>query len=1035
MPPRRVAGGSIKECPIVDQSSAFTELLFRWIDEPLLLAEDGVVIAANHRASELCARPSDAFYGLTLGAAIDLLYEHAEREPASIGSEAEVHIHRIKVEGRTCQLVAMSLQTLLTPEEELYRGLFKQAFEAYWITTSDGKILDFSDSYAALTGYSPAELRKMTIVDVDRENAGLKIAPRIRAVRLMGHDRIEIRQCERDSSRFTDLEVSLYILPRTGGHVLGCVRTIAKGRAPEKDQGSGDELERARQSLRLAEESLRLARSAQDRAGLLSRVCEQIVKIGGYAMAWVGVRDPDVPGTVRFEASAGENLEYLDGLRIDPENTLLASNAAGKRMAVCNDFGSAEIAPLRERAMRCGFASALSLPIRASNDDVEAILNIYARRPEAFEDEQLRVLSQVAGAVELGLELQRKRTLQKAVEKHARDWDENFRAAFESSVNGMLVYDLDGKILDANAELCNRLGYTRQELVGAHLTEIETSENVRLCAERLEAIRDEGFAAFETAHIARDGTIHPAAISCRTYSYDEGQIVLAICRDLEQPASVTERWLHLALEASQTGLFDWDLRTNKVAYSSEWKAQLGYKDEEIGNDFGEWELRIHPDDAGRVVEGLKAYLKKPSSGFEAEFRMRHKNGSYRWILARAAVLLTEDGQQERVLGSQTDITDRKRAEQQHQQVQKLESVGRVAAGVANDFDHLLTIINGYSDLILPDLYEGDPLKRKIEAIREAGGRAAALTHQLLGFSPRQAAAPRTVNLNAVVAGQKQILERLIGPDIELATESSRAPAYVSADPRQMTLLLANLVMNARDALPHGGRVTIGVELLPDMPPDAGQPGAVRGPQIRLSVTNFGRGEEETRLQVFDPSMITRESNCGGAGLATVIDIVKQHGGAIAVGSDVGKGTAFQVYLPAVQPGSRQQAPNAIASGAATVLVVDEDPALRGLMAETLRQSGHRVLQAANAGEALLLGQNGTGFDVLVAGVDLPGIPGSELATRLRQSLPDLKAVLTSSGDAGATDDNPVTGVAYLSKPFTPAALDDSVSRLLHSGKP
>src|ERR1017187_4339448 len=334
------------QSPVVDRSSAFTELLFRWIDEPLLLAEDGVVIAANRSASELCSRSSESFSGLTLGAAIDLLYKQAEQEPASIGSQAEVHIHRITVEGKSCQLVAMSLHSLLTPEEELYRGFFGKAFEAYWIATSDGKILDFSDSYAALTGYAPADLRQMTIAEVDRENVGSKLAARIRAVRLMGHDRFEIRQYELDSSRFADLEITLHILPRTGGHVLGCLRKIANERAPD------DELQRARQSLRLAEESLRLARSAQDRAGLLSRMCDHIVKIGGYAMAWVGVRDPEGGDTVHFEASAGEDLEYLDGLRIEAGNTLLASSAASKRMAVCNDFAAAEIAPLRERAMR-----------------------------------------------------------------------------------------------------------------------------------------------------------------------------------------------------------------------------------------------------------------------------------------------------------------------------------------------------------------------------------------------------------------------------------------------------------------------------------------------------------------------------------------------------------------------------------------------------------------------------------------------------------------------------------------------------------
>lgn len=932
-----VRPGSAPAYPrIVDQSSAFTELLFRWVDDPLLLAEDGVVVAANHRACELCSRAADGFAGMTVGASIDLLYECAEREPASIGNEAEVHIHRIVVEGRHYQLVAMSLQTLLTSEEELYRGLFKQAFEAYWIAASDGKILDVSDSYAALTGYTPAELRKMTVIEVDREHAGSQIAPRMRAVRVVGSDRFEVRYHARGSSHTADMEVSLYVLPRTGGHVLGCLRKAAEPVEPPQP----GELRSARQSLRLSEESLRLARSAHDRAALLHGACEHVVKIGEYALAWVGVRDPLDAGAVLIEASAGENLEYIDGLRIDPENTLLAASAAGKRMAVCNDFSAAEIAPMRERALRCGFASALSLPIRNANDECEAILNIYARRPEAFGDEPVRVLSQVAGAIELGLELQRKRILQKAVEKHARDWDENFRAAFESSVNGMLVYDLEGRILDANAELCNRLGYTRQELIGARLADIESSDYVRLCSERLDAIRGEGFAAFETAHLARDGTVHPTAISCRTYNYEEGQIVLAICRDMTPPVSATERWLHLALEASRTGLFDWDLRTNKVAYSSEWKAQLGYKDEEIGDDFGEWELRIHPDDAGRVVDSLKAFLEKPEGGFEAEYRMRHKNGFYRWILARAAVLLADDRQtRERVLGSHADITDRKHANQQVARMRKLESLGHVAAGFASDFDHLLTIVNGYSDLILAGLYEGDPLKRKVEAIRDAGARAAGLTDQLLGFREQDEREPRTIDLNGFLAGRKHVLERLMGPGSELSIARSAAPAYVTADPRQLTLKLANLVLAAREALPSGAVASIAIEAATD---------------------------GNVRVRIADADLC----------------------------------------LPAAAPVASGPASVSSRGARPTILLIEEDPALRALMKETLLDAGYCVEPPA------------------ACEVDL-SIMGPRAAAEAARSRPGAKTIFITSHE-----DNAPAGGPSLLKPFTPAALLDLVARTL-----
>lgn len=974
----------LAESPIADRDSAFTDLLLEWIDYPLLLAEDGIVFAANHPACELCEQSSEALQGSTLGSVIDLFYQCVH--------EAEVQIHRLTVEGRSYQAAILRLSPALATSDSTCRTALENGFEAYWIVSPEGRILDCSESYAEIAGYPAKTLRAMSISEVDPPGAGREIAARLSAVQRTGFDQFLVRQRCSGSQPARELEVKLAVLPRTGGRLLGCVRDLTPIRRLEA------KLARNRRALLLVEQCTNIVQHAADRAQLLKAVCECVVNTGGYALAWIGIRDPVGGRAVRAQAAFGHDLEYLDEIYIDIEDTPLAASESGKRHAVCEVFGLAEYAPWRERAMQFGFASAAGLPV-VSGNAVEAVLNIYAYESDAFDDDVLGMLAQTAGVLGLGLELQRTRCRQKAVEKDASEWDENFRAAFESSLNGILVYDFEGKVLDANAEFCNRLGYTRQELVGMHLPQIEATEYARLFAERLDAIRTGGFAVFETAHVGRDGTPHPVSISCRTYTYGDGQIVLAISRDKVQPASATERWLHLALEASRTGLFDWDLSTNKVAYSGEWKAQLGYKEDEIGDDFGEWELRVHPDDVDRMVDGLKAYLNKPSARYESEFRIRHKNGSYRSILARGAILYDRDGKPERMLGAHVDISERKRVQQQLIQAQKLESVGRLADGVARDFAQLFAIVSGYSDLVLAELCDSDPLKQRVQTIRDAGSRGALLTERLLGFSQTQLLAPATVNLNTIVAGSEDMLRRLLGLSVELRTELCPQIPYVSADPREMTLLLANLAINARDAMPQAGRLTIGLLALDALPAHLPQAGTAPGPYVRLTVTDTGEGiNEETQLRIFDP-FFSQHDDWSGLGLSTVFGIVQRHGGTIALASEAGKGTMFQVYLPAVAPPAVKRN-SATPPGTGVILIVEEDAAFRGLLAEVLSEAGFRVRSAANPGEALLISESLTVLNLVLASP----VTGSEPIERLRTLHPELKAIVRSRTAPFSPDD-------------------------------
>jgi PAS domain S-box-containing protein len=1007
-----------------EQSSPFAELLIEWVDDPLLLVEHGTVVAANDRACELCRAPREKLIGIPLGVAIDTLYKGIEALPESIAGSSDVEVHRLSVEGRNYQVAVMRLPAVLTTEESLYRRVFSRNFDAYWITTPDGRFLDFSDSYAAMVGCTPEQLRRMSIGDVDRDHAGWQISLRLASARRAGFDQFEVKHkvgaTSRGEIQFLDLEIRLAYLPRGGGHVFGSVRDITEMRRARAD------VRRAEQTAAMVERCIALARTAADRQALLDGVCQAIVEDGRYAMAWVGVPDPSDAHRVRPEAAAGNHVEYLDEAVIAIEDTVLGANAeeaGAERLAVCNDFETADFAPWRELALRYGFAASLSLPL-TSGSRVAAALNVYASQRDAFSEEHIRSLAQVVASTELGLEVVSRRVAQKAFEVNAADWDESFRAAFEQSFNGMVVYDLSGRVLDANAEFCSRLGYTRQELLSMHMSQIVPEERAAEFLTRLDTIGAEGFATFLTAYTTRNGDQHPMELSCRTYAYGETSIVLAIVRRSDQSEPSLNAPMHLAVQASRTGLFDWDLRSNKVIYSNEWKAQLGYSEHELGTDFGEWELRVHPDDAERMVRELKAAVAERSDSYESEYRMRRKDGTWRWVLTRGAVMRGPAGEAERMLGSQVDITERKRSEQQRSQAQKIEAVSRLAGGLSQDLNQSLAIINGYADLILPSLYEGDPLREKIESIREAGERATRLSGRLRGLLPLPSASARPVNVNLLLSEMEATLRRLLDPGVSLVTAYSPESPWIKADAGRMGQLLMNLVFNARDAMPGGGALRVAVGVEPHLPRHLVSSTSAIGRHVRLTVSDTGKGmDDETRLELFDPFRQRFTPGHDNPVLPAVHGIVQQHGGVIAVASELGKGTEFRMYFPAIEipAGSTESGGAAGQQGFAgsTVLVMDADIPLRKLSAEILRGAGHTVVEAASFGDALLYAESHpNSIHLLVSEL----LDGPELAQRLAALEPGIKALFLTP----AASDDPRT----LAKPFTPAALSAAVQRAL-----
>jgi signal transduction histidine kinase len=421
-----------------------------------------------------------------------------------------------------------------------------------------------------------------------------------------------------------------------------------------------------------------------------------------------------------------------------------------------------------------------------------------------------------------------------------------------------------------------------------------------------------------------------------------------------------------------------------------------------------------------------------------ELKRQRKDGTLLDVSLSVAPLRDAEGSITGVLAVYADDTERKRLEAQLLQSQKLESVGRLAGGVAHDFNNLLTVINCYGDLLLQQVQDRPSLRQGLEEIRKAGTQAASLTRQLLAFSRRQVLQPKVFSVNDVIEDMRDMLQRIIGEDIELEIKLDDTVATIKADPGQLQQVVMNLVVNARDAMPNGGKLTIST-LGCDAPE---QQTAVyeesAGRHVMLAVSDTGTGmDEETQRRVFEPFFTTKAAGTGtGLGLSTVWGIVKQSGGHITFSSQQGKGTTFRIYLPCTEEPERQRsmpAAGASVGGTETLLLVEDQPQLRLLTSRILSGYGYKVLEAADGMEALRICEQNDGLIQLVlTDVVMPGVTGIELGKRLKELNPVLKIVYMS----GYTDDVILRqgtlepGAAYLEKPFTPEGLAGKVREVL-----
>lgn len=422
--------------------------------------------------------------------------------------------------------------------------------------------------------------------------------------------------------------------------------------------------------------------------------------------------------------------------------------------------------------------------------------------------------------------------------------------------------------------------------------------------------------------------------------------------------------------------------------------------------------------------------------------LQRKDGTTLPIDDSAAPIRNEEGQIIGVVIIFRDISIHRRLEERLREAQKLDGVGQLAGGIAHDFNNLLTVINGCCFMLLRTMASDDPKKEKVEMIKEAGDRAAVLTHQLLAFGRRQVLAPKTLNLNDVVVTMERLLRRLIGEDIELLTILDATTGTVKVDPGQIEQVIMNLAVNSRDAMPCGGTLTITTKNIDIHDHEARDDyDGIDSPSVMLAVSDTGEGmDTDTQRHIYDPFFTTKEMGKGtGLGLSMIYGIVKQSGGRIAFSSEIGKGTTFRVYFPRVALEVAMAPPLPTntegARGSETVLVVEDEDLVRKLVRTVLESRGYVVLDAQSGDDALLVCRNHQGpIHLLVTDVVMPRMNGKEVAGRLRAIYPDMRVLYVSGYTADAIDHHGVleTGIQFLQKPFSPLVLAMRVREILDS---
>lgn len=609
-----------------------------------------------------------------------------------------------------------------------------------------------------------------------------------------------------------------------------------------------------------------------------------------------------------------------------------------------------------------------------------------------------------------------------------------WRSIFDGALDAMLLADDQGRYLDANPAACELFGLAREGLLGQSIkafaapgADIDGAWQQFLCAGRMEG-------AFELWR--PDG--QRRELEFRATAHIMRGLHLSVLRDVTERKRSHEMQSRLAaiVESSDNAIISCNLTDEITSWNRGAECLYQWSTLEA---LGQPSALLVPLELRASERHMLARCMRgePVAAFDTQ-RLR-KDGSLVDVSLTVSAIRDANGQIIGISETARDLAERRKAEAQLRQAQKMEAIGVLAGGVAHDFNNLLSVILSYTNLVLDELAAHSPLRMDIVEIQRAGERATELTHQLLAFSRQQMMQPRVLDLNVVVQHMRKMLQRLLGEDIELVLHSAGELGHIHADLSQVEQIVMNLAVNARDAMPRGGTLTIETSNVTLESAVSVEDELQPGPYVLLAITDTGVGMDELTLaRIFEPFFTTKEQGKGtGLGLSTVFGIVKQSEGHIAVHSKLGAGSRFEVYLPrtghAIDRTTIRPAPPLTLHGTETILLVEDDEQVRVATRAILRRYGYHVLDAQNGGEAFLICEQSPGaIHLLLTDVVMPRLSGRQLAERLKTMRPDMRVLYVS----GYTEDSIVhhgmlaEGIAFLHKPITPDALCRKIREVL-----
>ncbi len=635
-------------------------------------------------------------------------------------------------------------------------------------------------------------------------------------------------------------------------------------------------------------------------------------------------------------------------------------------------------------------------------------------------------------------------------ENALRASEKRFRTLVENAADAMFLSDVNGNIVDVNRLACQRLGYSREELLTCHVSDVDVKvESAEALEATLRDLRPDRPITLESVHRRKDGSVFPVMLRIGFLEIDNESFILGLAQDITEQKSAeeslreSEKRFRDLVAMLPVAVFETDPDFN-LSFANEHAFSLfGYTEQDLRNGVHCLEM-IDRGDRAVARSNLERRFRGEPVG-TIEYRARKKDGATFPILLQASVM-RKQSEFIGIRGIIVDISDRKQEEEQRlkisdqlRQAQKMESIGRLAGGIAHDLNNMLSPIIGYGELLHEDFDPADTRRESVGEILGAGLRAKDLVHQLLAFSRKQTLEYKPSNLNKVLINFEKLLRRTIREDIDIKIVTAPVDPVILADIGQIEQVVMNLAVNAQDAMPDGGTLVLETSLCElDAVYVAAHPGARQGRYAVLSISDSGTGmDAKTKELLYEPFFSTKGEKGTGLGLSTVYGIVKQHDGTIWVYSEIGMGTTFKVYLPLPQKShptfAETSGGQADLTGSETILIVEDDDHVRRLAHRVLERQGYRLLLASNGSDALkTLSACPHAVDLLLTDVVMPEMNGNALHSQALEMNRDLKVLFMS----GYTDEMIIhhgvleDGVSFIQKPFSANALSARVREIL-----